>query len=168
MEPCRRDTVVTDHTGPVTLRTVPDPHRLHAAAEGNRSTACRGSRGTTGARASISATPRAPLIDHNEIRRWAEYWNARPARVQGTGGRDVPGTLRLDFPDDGPDPDVEPISWTDWFRSFDRNNLAFLYEERTDGRSSNFNRLVYRATVEDLVRDDADRLAPRADSHDVR
>jgi hypothetical protein len=27
---------------------------------------------------------------------------------------------------------------------------------------------VYRATVEDLVRDDADRLAPRVDSHDVR
>jgi hypothetical protein len=45
---------------------------------------------------------------------------------------------------------------------------AFLYEERTDGGSSNFSRLVYRATVEDLVRADADRLAYRVDSHDVR
>ncbi len=107
-----------------------------------------------GERIEIRNTTRA-TTDQDEIRRWAEQWNARPARVRGTGGRDIPDTLRLDFPDDGPDPDVEPISWTDWFRSFDRNNLAFLYEERTDGGSGNFNRLVYRATVEDLVRDDA-------------
>ena len=115
----------------------------------------------------IRNTTRA-TTDHDEIRRWAEQWNARPARARGTGGRDIPGTLRLDLTDDGPDPDVEPISWTDWFRLFDRNNLAFLYEERTDGGSSNFSRLVYRATVEDLVRADADRLAYRVDSHDVR
>ena len=81
----------------------------------------------------IRNTTRA-TTDHDEIRRWAEQWNARPARVRGTGGR----------------------------------NLAFLYEERSDGGSSNFSRLVSRATVEDLVRADADRLAYRVDSHDVR
>ena len=88
--------------------------------------------------------------DHEEIRRWAEARGARPARVKDTGGRNDPGILRLDLPGDGPDPNLEPISWEDWFRAFDENQLAFVYQDETvDGKPSTFNKLVSRATVEE-------------------
>jgi hypothetical protein len=88
--------------------------------------------------------------DHEVIRRWAEARGARPARVRGTGGPGDPGILRLDFPTDGPDPKLEEISWDEWFRAFDANQLAFVYEDKTaDGKPSNFNKLVSRATVEE-------------------
>jgi hypothetical protein len=99
-----------------------------------------------------TATTRA-TTDHDEIRRWAEAHGARPARVKSTGGPNDPGILRLDLPGDGPDPNLEPISWEEWFRAFDENNLAFLYEERTaDGQPSTFNKLVSRETVEERSR----------------
>ncbi len=42
-----------------------------------------------------------PLTDHDEIRRWAEARDAKPACVRGTGGKrgkDDPGMIGLDFP----------------------------------------------------------------------
>jgi hypothetical protein len=88
--------------------------------------------------------------DHAEIRRWAEARGARPARVKGTGGPGDPGIIRLDFPSDGPDENLEPISWDEWFRAFDQNQLALVYQEQTaSGKPSNFNKLVSRETVEE-------------------
>ncbi len=91
-------------------------------------------------------------IDHDEIRRWAESRRGTPARVKGTGeDRDDPGILRIDFPD-GPDPNLEPISWDEWFKKFDEKELAFIYEEKTaDGKISYFNKLVSRETVKDQL-----------------
>ena len=37
-------------------------------------------------------------FDHDEIRRWAEERNAKPACVKGTGGGSDIGMIRLDFP----------------------------------------------------------------------
>jgi hypothetical protein len=92
--------------------------------------------------------------DHDLIRRWAEERGAHPARVKGTGSRDDPGILRLDFPDDGPDPNLEPIPWEQWFNEFDRRNLAFIYEQQTaGGQRSNFNKLVYVDTLEEFMRE---------------
>jgi hypothetical protein len=55
--------------------------------------------------------------EHETIRRWAGARGGRPARVKSTGrGRDDPGILRIDLPGDGPDPNLEPISWDEWFR----------------------------------------------------
>ena len=80
--------------------------------------------------------------DHETIRRWVEERGGRPARVKSTGrGGDDPGILRIDLPGDGPDPNLEPISWDEWFRAFDENALAFLYEDDPDSR---FNTLVRR------------------------
>jgi hypothetical protein len=88
--------------------------------------------------------------DHEEIRRWAEARGARPARVKDTGGQGDPGILRLDLPGDGPDPNLEPISWEEWFNAFDENKLAFVYQDETvDGRPSTFNKLVSRETVQE-------------------
>src|SRR5439155_12891981 len=91
--------------------------------------------------------------DHNEIRRWAEKRGAAPACVRGTGGRKAGHDLnkiRLDFPGYGGERSLEHISWDEWFESFDRNNLALLYQEKTArGEPSSFNKLVSRDTVEE-------------------
>ncbi len=82
--------------------------------------------------------------DHATIRRWVEERGGTPARVKGTGdGGGDPGILRIDLPGDGPDPNLEAISWDEWFKAFEDNRLAFLYE---DDRESHFNKLVSRET----------------------
>lgn len=86
--------------------------------------------------------------DHDEIRRWAEARQAKPARVKGTGAKDDPGVLRLDFPGYSGKDALEAIDWDEWFRAFDDNDLALLHQERTaDGERSNFNKLVSRDTA---------------------
>jgi hypothetical protein len=79
--------------------------------------------------------------DHDEIRRWVEERGGRPARVQGTGEDDA-GILRIDFGEQ--DENLEPISWEEWFETFDRSGLAFLYDDEPNSR---FNKLVARETV---------------------
>jgi hypothetical protein len=81
--------------------------------------------------------------DHDEIRRWAEERGGRPARVRGTGGDGDAGLLRIEFDDSNEN--LEEISWDEFFQTFDRNNLAFLYQERTaDGGTSRFHKFVSR------------------------
>ena len=94
------------------------------------------------------------LIDHDEIRRWAEEREAIPARVKGTGGPNDVGILRLHFPEYSQDDEkLEPISWNEFFEEFDKKKLALLVEDRMpDGRRSNFNKIISRSTVEDFVR----------------
>lgn len=56
--------------------------------------------------------------------------------------------IRLDFPGYTGEETLEPITWDEWFRAFDENNLALLMQEETaDGKQSNFNKLVSRDTV---------------------
>ena len=89
-----------------------------------------------------------PLTDHRRIREWAEARNAKPACVRGTGGKNDPGMIRLDFPGFTGSETLQPISWDEWFRAFDENNLALLVQEETaDGTRSNFNKLVSRETA---------------------
>jgi hypothetical protein len=91
-----------------------------------------------------------PTVDHNEIRRWAEDRDGKPACVKGTGGRGDVGMLRLDFPGYSGAESLEEISWDEWFRQFDENNLALLIQDRTaDGEVSNFNKLVSRDSIEE-------------------
>lgn len=78
-----------------------------------------------------------PITDHDEIRRWVEENNGRPACVEGTGKGGDPGVLRIDF--DAKDERLKEIPWETWFEWFDRNDLALL---RSD--DSRFNKLVNR------------------------
>jgi hypothetical protein len=84
--------------------------------------------------------------NHSVIRRWAEERNGRPAVVKSTKGKRG-GLLRIDF---GPKEEaLDPIEWDEFFRTFDENNLAFLYQERTaTGRKSRFAKFVDRDSVE--------------------
>jgi hypothetical protein len=82
--------------------------------------------------------------DHEEIRRWAEEHDAVPATVRGTADHE-PGVLRLDFPGGAGEDQLDHISWDEWFEKFDRENLAFLYQERkASGEDSTFFKLVRR------------------------
>ena len=94
------------------------------------------------------------LIDHREIRRWAEERGAIPAKVKGTGDPDDVGILRLHFPEFSQDDEkLEEISWDEFFDEFDKKRLALIVEDRMpDGRRSNFNKIISRQTIEDFVR----------------
>ena len=84
--------------------------------------------------------------DHNIIRKWAEDRGAKPASVKGTGGDDI-GVLRLMFPgySAGRSQSLREISWDEFFRKFDENNLAFIYQDETSqGEKSNFNKFIKR------------------------
>lgn len=83
--------------------------------------------------------------DHDTIRRWVEERGGRPARVKQTGGDDDPGLLRIDYPGRGDDESLEEISWDAFFKGFEDNGLAFVYQEETaDGEESRFSKLVNR------------------------
>ena len=84
--------------------------------------------------------------DHALIRRWAEERDAKPASVKGTGGKSI-GVLRLMFPGFGAErsQSLREISWEDFFKKFDENNLAFIYQDKTSGGlKSNFNKFIKR------------------------
>lgn len=82
-------------------------------------------------------------IDQDEIRTWIEEGNGQPAKMKETE------LLAVYFGQ--PESDITPIEWDEFFEIFERNNLAFMYEDRTAGDTNNFFEFVDRATenVED-------------------
>ncbi len=77
---------------------------------------------------------------HEVIRQWAEARGGRPATVEGTEHGDHLGVLRFDFGE--ATPKLRPVTWDEWFATFDDRRLNFIYqEERSDGRQSTFFRL---------------------------
>jgi hypothetical protein len=83
--------------------------------------------------------------DHDEIRNWVDEHGGKPVSVRGTGNGDSTGVLRIDFPGGADDDDLEEIGWDQWFDTFDKNDLAFLYQARkSDGEDSTFFKLVSR------------------------
>ena len=90
--------------------------------------------------------------DHDTIRKWVEERDGKPARVKGTGNKGKEdesrtGLLRIDFPG-GEEEKMETIEWEEFFREFEENNLAFLYQEETkDGGDSRFNKFIDRNSV---------------------
>ena len=83
--------------------------------------------------------------DHDEIRKWVEERGGHPARVKGTESRNSAGLLRIDYPGYSGEQSLEEITWGEFFEGFDKNNLAFLYQDKTkDGKESRFSKLVDR------------------------
>ncbi|MEA2525231.1 MAG: hypothetical protein QOF73_2458 [Thermomicrobiales bacterium] len=80
--------------------------------------------------------------NHDVVRRWAEERGAVPATVPETEHGDPAGVLRFIFSGqgDGEDPfRLEPISWEEWFKTFDERQLVFVFQEhKADGSQSNF------------------------------
>lgn len=96
------------------------------------------------------ATERMTTTDHDEIRRWMEDRGALPAAVKNTLAGDVAGVLYVDFPG-ASKKDVAEISWEAFFKTFDAQNLAFVYQETTpDGDLSHECALVARESGESV------------------
>jgi hypothetical protein len=89
-------------------------------------------------------------IDHAAIRKWVEKHGGRPARVAETapgkseGRAGSEGILRIDFGE--PDESLEEISWEAFFDTFEKHELALLYEddENSGRRKSRFSKFVRR------------------------
>jgi hypothetical protein len=83
--------------------------------------------------------------DHGTIREWVERRGGTPASVRDSDYDDEDGVLHIDFPGGGGEESLEHISWDEWFRKFDEEELCFLYqEERASGESSTFFKLLSR------------------------
>jgi hypothetical protein len=83
--------------------------------------------------------------DQAEIRAWVEERGGHPARVKGTENKKGSGILRIDFPGFSGEGTLEPIPWEEFFKTFEANNLAFLYQEETKNESeSRFSKLIDR------------------------
>lgn len=85
--------------------------------------------------------------DRDVIQRWAAKRGAEPATGEATASG--PATVRVDdggagvrfnFPGAGR---LRPISWDEWFENFEKNDLRFVYEEKTaEGRQSSRYRVI--------------------------
>ncbi len=79
--------------------------------------------------------------NHDVIRQWAEERKAVPATVPGTEHGTTLGVLRFDFPGYG-GRSLQQVDWDQWFNSFDKRHLVFLYQEKLkNGNQSNFFKL---------------------------
>lgn len=68
--------------------------------------------------------------DHETIRRWIEERGSTAARVTEPTGND-PGSLAV-VPEGTDDESVEEITWEEFFRIFEEENLAFVYQTARD------------------------------------
>ena len=90
--------------------------------------------------------------NHDEIRRWVEERGGRPVHVKQAARDGDVGILRIDFPGYDGDDTLEPITWEQFFDKFDKEKLAFLYQEVTaSGETSFFNKLIGRETATQQV-----------------
>lgn len=76
--------------------------------------------------------------DHREIRRWIEERGGSAATVRATEENGKPGILRVDYPGFSGEDTLDKISWEEFFDAFEKNNLAFLYQDDKDSRFSKF------------------------------
>jgi hypothetical protein len=94
-------------------------------------------------KASKKSADSKSTTDHEEIRSWVEERGGQPSRVEGTN------LLRIDYPGFSGEGTLEPLDWDEFFRIFDENNLAFLYQETTkDGGESRFSKFVDRDSLD--------------------
>ena len=81
--------------------------------------------------------------DHQKIRSWVEERGGRPAAVKGTGSGNDPGILRIDFPGYSGEESLQEITWEQFFDKFEKEQLAFLFQEETEsGDVSRFSKLI--------------------------
>ncbi len=83
--------------------------------------------------------------NHEEIRQWVSERGGYPARVKGTDESGGSGVLRIDYPGFSGEETLEEITWKEFFQGFEKNKLAFLYQDETNkGKESRFSKLIDR------------------------
>src|SRR6267143_5269820 len=87
--------------------------------------------------------------NHEQIKSWVEERGGHPARVKGTATKGSSGVLVIDYPGYSGTQTLEAISWDEFFRGFEENNLAFLYQDETKaGDESRFSKLINRDSAD--------------------
>ncbi|HEX5239271.1 MAG TPA: hypothetical protein VFW39_12515 [Sphingomicrobium sp.] len=78
--------------------------------------------------------------NHEQIRKWVEKRGGHPAVVWSTEDKGGGGLLRIDYDEPGGNEDegLHRITWDEFFRTFDENDLAFLHDTDSDSRFSKF------------------------------
>jgi hypothetical protein len=90
--------------------------------------------------------------DHQKIRSWVEERGGKPAAVKGSGSDDDPGILRIDFPGYAGEEPLTEISWEQFFDKFEKQKLAFLFEEEMErGNVSRFSKLINHDSLDQSV-----------------
>lgn len=88
--------------------------------------------------------------DHDLVREWVEDRGGRPALALTPDGMDT--ALRIDFGDAGDE--LEEVTWNEFFKLFEDNELALAYEEvAADGSESYEYSFVSRNALEEGVED---------------
>jgi hypothetical protein len=86
--------------------------------------------------------------NHDEIRKWAEARDGKPATVKRTEKDGEAGVLRFNFPGYSGENSLEEISWDEFFQKFDEKHLAMLYQDKTSsGEESRFFKFVSQTTA---------------------
>jgi len=81
----------------------------------------------------------------DEIKKFVEERDGQPARVRNPDTKNGAGILRIDFPGGSGEDKLEPISWDEFFDTFDSHKLTRLYQEETeDGKESRFVKSVHQ------------------------
>jgi hypothetical protein len=87
--------------------------------------------------------------DHEHIKRWVEERGGHPARVKGTDVKGSSGVLLIDYPGYSGTQTLEAINWDEFFKAFEENQLAFLYEdEKKAGSQSRLSKLINRDSAQ--------------------
>lgn len=87
--------------------------------------------------------------DHDEIQRWTEERDGWPARVKSTHNTNGAGIIRIDYEGFSGEDSLERITWDEFFKAFEENNLAFLYQDKVKGGAkSRFSKLISRDSEE--------------------
>lgn len=75
------------------------------------------------------------ITDHDEVRRWAEERGGVPAALKNTLAGDKAGVLYIDFPT-YEKRNVDEMTWEEFFKIFDRQNLALVHDATPPGGDS--------------------------------
>lgn len=80
-------------------------------------------------------------INHDEIREFVEKRGGTPSLVKDTGA------LRIDQPGGATSDNYQALTWDQFFKAFEDNNLAMVYQAETaQGNASNILKFVQRET----------------------
>src|SRR5690606_31124555 len=83
--------------------------------------------------------------DQDVIKQWVGERGGCPARVKGSASSGNAGILRIDYTGFSGQQSLEKISWKAFFDAFEKNSLAFLFQDEKDSR---FSKLVSRENAD--------------------
>ena len=88
-------------------------------------------------------------MNHNEVCSWIRAHNGFPALIAGTEMGESGGISAVEIGFDATSPDLQRISWEEFFTWFERHTLALRYNDNTDDGLNRFEFVDrYRATGE--------------------